>query len=254
MARTQSLNEIVADAVRLSAGAVGSGLSQSDRTTVDLGGAVSLPETALAANEANPLSEASSAAADTQQLASLLTARAVSDQSTSTGESSGVLLDLTNALIAQTEATTTNTSAVAENSDVFTSALKGGLASSLGKSILGTLGSGLGLSPIISLVGKLFGGGGDEQTNQTLAVYTPASSIQYSGFIGGQSTPSSQTTASSIAATAGAAGSVVQNTPVTISVTAMDSRSFLDHSDEIAQAVRRALLESHSLNDVILES
>jgi hypothetical protein len=33
----------------------------------------------------------------------------------------------------------------------------------------------------------------------------------------------------------------------------MDSQSFLDHSDQIAQAVRQALLNSHPLADVIAE-
>ena len=40
---------------------------------------------------------------------------------------------------------------------------------------------------------------------------------------------------------------------ITIQVQAMDSRSFLDHRDEIAQAVREAMLNSHSLNDVVSE-
>ncbi len=38
---------------------------------------------------------------------------------------------------------------------------------------------------------------------------------------------------------------------VTVNVSALDSRSFLDHSADIANAVRRAMLESNSLNDVI---
>ncbi len=33
----------------------------------------------------------------------------------------------------------------------------------------------------------------------------------------------------------------------------MDSRSFMDHSDDIARAVREALLNAHSLNDVMSE-
>jgi hypothetical protein len=33
----------------------------------------------------------------------------------------------------------------------------------------------------------------------------------------------------------------------------MDSRSFLDHSDDIARAVRDAMLRSHSLNDIVSE-
>jgi hypothetical protein len=38
---------------------------------------------------------------------------------------------------------------------------------------------------------------------------------------------------------------------VTVQVNAMDSQSFLDHSDDIANAVKSALLNSHSLSDVI---
>lgn len=40
---------------------------------------------------------------------------------------------------------------------------------------------------------------------------------------------------------------------ITIQVQAMDSRSFQDHSAEIAQAVREAMLNSHALNDVVNE-
>ena len=40
---------------------------------------------------------------------------------------------------------------------------------------------------------------------------------------------------------------------VVVQVQAMDSRSFLDRRDEIASAVRQALLESHSLGDVLVE-
>ena len=40
---------------------------------------------------------------------------------------------------------------------------------------------------------------------------------------------------------------------VTVQVNAMDSRSFLDHSDEIADAVRQAVLNSNGLRDVLTE-
>jgi hypothetical protein len=40
---------------------------------------------------------------------------------------------------------------------------------------------------------------------------------------------------------------------ITIHVQAMDSRSFLDRSEDIAQAVRKAMLESNVLNDVVRE-
>ena len=41
--------------------------------------------------------------------------------------------------------------------------------------------------------------------------------------------------------------------PIQINVQAMDSRSFLDRSDDIARAVREAMLHSHALNDVVSE-
>ena len=40
-------------------------------------------------------------------------------------------------------------------------------------------------------------------------------------------------------------------TQITVNVQAMDSQSFLDHSNEIAQAVRAAMLNSNSINDVV---
>ena len=42
-------------------------------------------------------------------------------------------------------------------------------------------------------------------------------------------------------------------TQITVQVQAMDSQSFLDHSDDIALAVRQAMLQSTVLNDVIRE-
>lgn len=41
--------------------------------------------------------------------------------------------------------------------------------------------------------------------------------------------------------------------PISIQVSAIDSRSFLDHSEEIADAVRQALLNSHRLTNVLTE-
>jgi hypothetical protein len=41
--------------------------------------------------------------------------------------------------------------------------------------------------------------------------------------------------------------------PITIQVQTLDSRSFQDHSHEIARAVREAILTGHSLNDVVSE-
>ena len=46
---------------------------------------------------------------------------------------------------------------------------------------------------------------------------------------------------------------VVVQPQVTVNVSAMDSRSFLDRSDEIARAVREAMLHMHPVNDLISE-
>ena len=40
---------------------------------------------------------------------------------------------------------------------------------------------------------------------------------------------------------------------MTVNVQAIDSRSFLDYSDAIAAAVKKAMLDSNSLNDVVSE-
>jgi hypothetical protein len=46
-----------------------------------------------------------------------------------------------------------------------------------------------------------------------------------------------------------------QNQPSTIQVNiqAIDSQSFLDRQDDIARAVREAMLHSNSLNDIVME-
>jgi hypothetical protein len=56
----------------------------------------------------------------------------------------------------------------------------------------------------------------------------------------------------------GSSGSGVPSGPsgapapqITVNVQAMDSQSFLDHRSEIAQAVRDAMLNSNSINDVV---
>jgi len=161
------------------------------------------------------------------------------------------LLELTRVTTAQTDTLDLNTQAVIENS---IAAAKGGGSStgaSIGKSVLSFLGGGFGLA---SLVGKLFGGGGEEPA-PTLERYSLPPAVQVDASL--SQTPLSgihplryasdglPRTADGVAASPAA--------PITIQVQAMDSKSFLDHSNEIANAVREAILNSHSLNDVVLE-
>jgi len=118
-------------------------------------------------------------------------------------------------------------------------------------------GSGLGLIPLVSSLVGLFGGG-SSNAPPTLTRYaapaalnlsladTPGANNRISSFPGvvfgqnglPQAAPQSQ-----------APSSPAQQ--ISIQVNAMDSQSFMDHSYEIAQAVRSAMLNMHSLNDVV---
>jgi hypothetical protein len=51
----------------------------------------------------------------------------------------------------------------------------------------------------------------------------------------------------------GAATHAAPASNITIQIQALDSRSILDRSDEIADAIRKSLLESHSLTDTLRE-
>jgi len=165
-----------------------------------------------------------------------------------TGQLARQLAELTRVTLAQTDSVSANTQAVIENS--LTSASGGGSkAASVGKTLLSFLGGGFGL---VQLVGKLFDGG-DEQPASVAERYSlPAPvSIEAASGLGTGIQPlryASDGLPRSVPASAPAT-----NQPVTIQVQAMDSRSFMDHSAEIAQAVREALLHSHSLSAVVTE-
>jgi hypothetical protein len=60
----------------------------------------------------------------------------------------------------------------------------------------------------------------------------------------GNATPGSSSSSNSTTSSAAAP-------QITVNVQAMDSRSFLDHSSEIARAVRDAMLNLNSINDVV---
>ena len=130
-----------------------------------------------------------------------------------------------NGLLDNTRALTENTSAVSQKP----SALSGA-----GSAVSSFLGGGSELSPLLSGLLGLFGVGSQSQTIVPQIPYVAPPSVNLSGSIGGASAP---------------AGGGTQ--AVNIQVNAMDSKSFLDHSEDIAQAVRQALLNSSNLNDVI---
>jgi hypothetical protein len=126
----------------------------------------------------------------------------------------------------------------------------GSILGTIGSTLGGVLGGGLGLAPLVSGIAGLFGGG-DSSTPAPLPTYMAPLPINLdAGFSeGGGGTYG-------VDAAQGGAPRAMTNSPssqITVQVQAMDSQSFLDHSGDIALAVRQAMLQSSVLNDVIRE-
>jgi hypothetical protein len=151
--------------------------------------------------------------------------------------------------LTQVGVTQDNTQAVTNN----TTTKSGGssAAGNIGNIASGLLGNVLSSSPIISGLLSLFGGGSQSSSPAATPFTLPPSIQSQAGLTGGsngQIVPVDS--GQSGQPRAQAASSSPQ---INIQVNAMDSQSFLDHSDQIAQAVREAMLSSHSLNDVIAD-
>jgi hypothetical protein len=136
-----------------------------------------------------------------------------------------------------------NTQAVASST---TSSV--GSSSPMGSTILKALGGGLAISPLISGVLRLFGGGGSSSEPAPLMKYALPGSVDVSAGV-------SRMASGAFGVDYGQGGipRPVTMPQITVQVQAMDSRSFLDHSNDIALAVRQAMLESSVLSDVVRE-
>jgi hypothetical protein len=147
----------------------------------------------------------------------------------------------------QAEALLANTQAIVQN----TTSHGSGSADTIAK-VASTLTGGLlgGLSPILSGLMSLFGSGGPS-TPTPLTAYIPPPSLQFQAANGPGATVEGADYGQS--GTPRAMSSAPQQSipQITVHVQAMDSQSFMDHSHEIATAVREAVLNMHSLNDVI---
>ena len=135
---------------------------------------------------------------------------------------------------------------------------------SIASSVLSGAGGGLTLLPIVGGLLKLFGSGRAKETLPALDKFELPPTIRAEAGLS-QSGESflidrgigdrirqlpapSQFTANPIGPAQAGAG-----TAITVNVQTMDSQSFLDRREDIARAVREAMLESHSLNDVVSE-
>jgi hypothetical protein len=115
---------------------------------------------------------------------------------------------------------------------------------------LGGFGLSLGLSPLISAVARLFGGGGESEPPPLVRFELP----EPVGISAGVSESVPGGAFAVDRAQGGLPRPVTVAPQITVQVQAMDSRSFLAHSNDIALAVRQAMLESSVLNDVVRET
>jgi hypothetical protein len=118
-----------------------------------------------------------------------------------------------------------------------------------------------GIGPVATALIKLFGHSGDDKSDlpepvkytlpPALAVtagLTDSRSLTQISYAQGDRVRADEPVTSRAVPPSTPAAPTIQ-----IHVDAMDSRSFMDRSDEIAQAVRAAMLRSHALNDVVSE-
>jgi hypothetical protein len=157
-----------------------------------------------------------------------------SDLSSSLSQAGQQIAQLQSAYQQQASLITANTQAIQGNTSAQSShsalSAVGGAASSL----LGGFGL---LSPLISGIASLFGG---SSTPKPLAIYTPPPPVAIDATLN-----------SSTAAAGGGSAGPASSPQVTVNVNAMDSKSFIDHSDDIANAVREAMLNMHPINGVV---
>ena len=140
-----------------------------------------------------------------------------------------------------------------QGSEKQASGIGGAVASGVAKVFT----SGLGLVPLVGSLLGLFGGGGSPEPPALVKYAMPERLFFQGADVGGgiasadydqMGTPRAYATTQSPDAASAATGAGPQ---ITVNVQAMDSRSFLDHSTEIAQAVRQAMLHLNSINDVV---
>jgi hypothetical protein len=144
--------------------------------------------------------------------------------------------------------------AATESAQASSRATSSGGSSSgpIGSTLLEVFGGGLGLSPLISGIASLFGGGGDNPVPAPLIHFALAPAVQVDAGVSESGGP-----AFAVDHPQGGlprTSQTVAPAQITVQVQAIDSRSFLDHSGEIAMAVRQAMLESSVLNDVVREA
>jgi len=175
-------------------------------------------------------------------------------QSSGNQQMSQALQQLQTVTQAETETIQANTQAINQNTTELGQKPTGSSAASeVGSTIKSVLGVGTGLSPLITGIMSLFGGGGGAPENLPSTFLMPPSVHVNAGVNEAAPTQPFAVDYAAGGQPRGVPAAQSSGAQITVQVQAMDSQSFLDHSDDIAQAVRQAMLQSSVLNDVIRE-
>ena len=135
-----------------------------------------------------------------------------------------------------------------------------------GEIVLNVLKSGLGSVPLAAALFRLFGGGDDDEMPEPLVKYALPARREFhaaatpSGLaeVGYDQAGAPRVYERRVSAPANAgpefgSGSNGAAPQINVNVQAMDARSFLDRSSDIAAAVREAMLNLNSINDVVTD-
>ena len=179
------------------------------------------------------------------------------DLSTSLSQAGQQIAQLQSAYQTQASLITANTQALQGNTSAQGGKSAGSVAGGVASSFFGGLGL---LSPLISGIASLFGG---NSTPAALPVYIAPSPVAINATLN-SATPNAAPVQNGGPPAQSAASGGIQapaapqvSTPapaapqVIVNVTAMDSQSFMDHSTDIANAVREAMLNMHPINGVV---
>ncbi|HEU0123420.1 MAG TPA: hypothetical protein VFQ91_23020 [Bryobacteraceae bacterium] len=142
----------------------------------------------------------------------------------------------------------------------------------IASSALRTIGGGLTLLPVVTGLLRLFGIGGKKEEPPPLEKFALPAPVRAEAGLSASgdtflidrgagdsirplATPAPVGTGGSNANSAASTVNPAANSGanITVNVQAMDSQSFLDRREDIARAVREAMLQSHSLNDIVSE-
>lgn len=147
----------------------------------------------------------------------------------------------------QSEAIAQNTKALGESSIQSKAQAQSAGQSTAGKVLSTVLGTGFGVSSLISGIIGLFGNKSSTEP-AVLPTYSLPPPVRFES--GLTATGGLARVSYSQSGTPRAESTPIPQ-QVTVQIQALDSRSVLDRSDDIARAVREAMLHSHSLNDVV---